>query len=421
MTLSLFGSAPLVCAFPWGAPESTCATGVLPVSHGPLSTSANPPFTARLYTTYTDVDVSDVGWSTGLNYDFELSTDSEYLYGIGGYLVHDLTSPAGFTSLHADLSESDHIGTPQKFLPLPSQLRCDGSGVTHTSTNGNTTVSSLSTLRFTVRAPDVTAGNTWSFRLSIVTLPINEAGSVSMTPYSTWPGTIATNQGRSFLFEKTFPRLVSPPASPTGDSTVTCSIASLLDTCIRPGTAEQQCFSDQSVRQCNIAHMDTALVLKDVGDDDDILLGGQDQILRVDSSFQTVKAIKFTGSGMSRVLDMVTVNGTSMLLTCATGYGRPVCHFRNPSTLALDDKANVWIATGAIPRTAEAQHGLLVTNGSLYSANYQVPVVDGGGVAANVISRSLITSASVASGQWEYQYNEPITTPVSSLLLPAIF
>lgn len=377
---------PFSKSYPWGVPESTCETGDIPFSHGTPSDSITP-FTIRLLTTYTDVDVTEHGWLSGLNYDVEISTTDMFYFGIGGYLIHDLTSNASFSSPHFNISSFDHIGSTQMFTPLAAQFRCGGAGVTHTAASNNRTVDALQSIRFTARAPDLLSGESWSFRLSIITMPISEGQSV---PYSVWPneGNVSTHPGRTFFFESSFRRFTE--MSKSAYTSISCGpIIPPVDGCSLPGTVNQQCFADQSLRRCTIPHSDTAVVLSS-DHNSDVLLGGQDLLVRVTSDFSSVQASVFTATGHSRAL--YAADAENKLLGCGTGYGRPYCQWRNLTTLTplnsgdgpFGDDGSGWFATGAIPRTSSAAYGLLVTNGSLYSAHNQVSVPSGGGAAANV-------------------------------------
>eukprot|EP00041_Stephanoeca_diplocostata_P035384 m.1247026 g.1247026 ORF g.1247026 m.1247026 type:complete len:1791 (-) comp24689_c0_seq2:25-5397(-) len=401
---------PAIHCYPWGAPESTCDTGEIPFSHGTPSDSTTP-FRTRLLTTYTDVEVSDQGWLSGLNYDIEVSTTDTFFYGIGGYLIHDITNNASLLSINPNISTFDHLGSAQMFTPLQQQLRCGGAGVTHFAAPNNRTVEALQSIRFTARAPDILSGNIWTFRLTLFTMPINEGSSI---PYRFWPneGNISTHPGQMFVFQSSFPRFSMN--SSTAYPSVSCGpMSPHVDGCSLPGSSNQQCFADQSLRRCTLTNSDTAVVLS-ADQNGDIVLGGQDMLVRVSSDFLTVQATSFTATGHSRVLHVADAG--NRLLSCGTGYGRPHCQWRNLSTLAplnsgngpFGDDGSGWFATGAIPRTSSAAYGMLVANGSLFSAHFQVPVPNDGGAAANVITRSLLTATD--DGAWNYQYSEPVQT-----------
>jgi hypothetical protein len=74
--------------------------------------------------------------------------------GIAGYLIKDLLIDrsgsevtASFAELEGEASAHDHRDTPHAYVTPAGQLRCDGNGVTHTSTAQNKTVKNVASIR----------------------------------------------------------------------------------------------------------------------------------------------------------------------------------------------------------------------------------------------------------------------------------
>ena len=125
-------------------------------------------------------------------------------------------------------------------------------------------------------------------------------------------------------------------------------------------------------------------------------------VFRTTGNLSTVSVASASATGPSRLLAMYDPDDGSevVVLSCGTGWGRPRCELRHPGNLSV--VGDSWIATGVIPRTEAGGYGLLVANGSVYSARYQSALPGRDSSDANVITRSELS----ATDDWTYRYNE---------------
>eukprot|EP00038_Savillea_parva_P008036 m.174227 g.174227 ORF g.174227 m.174227 type:complete len:1619 (+) comp13802_c0_seq1:40-4896(+) len=392
--------------YPWGAPESTCTTGSIPGSHGGLSAGI-PPFVTRLYTTYTSTDITSRGWITNRSYDLELETTSTQFYSIAGYLIHDLANTTGgsFATVDYTVSADDHFGLARSYVPAPSQLRCQGNGVTHASAAGNTTVLALDSVRFSIRAPADPTVTQWSIRFSVLTMPVAPTGS---PPYTTWPGSgnVTTYPGRAFVFTRTFQRRVAPTVP-------ACAAVPSVQSCTLPLSSGRACYLDDTIRRCAVVGGTAVAVLGGSR----IAIGGRDVVVSVPSSFASTGMMSsFTTLGDARLVASVTAAQASttetVVLVCGVGDGRPRCEYRSAANVSSRiTSPSQWLATGVVPRSASASYGLLAADGSVYSGHYQLDVPGSSNVDANLVSRSLLSDTT----NWDYRYTHQGTTANNGL------
>ena len=125
-------------------------------------------------------------------------------------------------------------------------------------------------------------------------------------------------------------------------------------------------------------------------------------VFKTTGNLSAVLVTSAAATGPSRLLAMYDADdgGEAMLMSCGTGWGRPRCELRHSGNLSV--VGDSWIATGVIPRTEAGGYGLLVANGSVYSARYQSALPGRDSSDANVITRSELS----ATDDWTYRYNE---------------
>lgn len=317
---------------------------------------------------------------------------------IGRYLIHDLTTvpqPAGggsFGTVDNSVSADDHLGVSRRFVPLPSQLRCGGSGVTHIAASGNVTVPALSTVRYSIRAPVDPTITQWSVRVSVLTMPVAATGAA---PYTTWPnnGNITLNQGRAFVFVKNFARRIAPAIT-------ACGALTPVESCTLPSGPSRECFLERELRGCPVVGASAMTILPDGR----IGIGGRGAVVVVSANFSSSGMTSATATvGDARLLAPVphpSTVGETVLLFCGVGDGRPWCEYRSTANLTTVSGTSQWLATGVIPRSATAQYGVLLTGGSVYTGHYQLAVPDNTAVDSNVITRSLLSN----TASWVYRY-----------------
>lgn len=259
-------------------------------------------------------------------------------------------------------------------------------------------MASLSTVRYSIRAPSDPAITEWTVRFSVLTMPVAPSGSAQ---YTLWPdnGNITLHQGRAFVFVRRFPKHVTPTVGE-------CSAMTSIESCTLPSLPARECFLESGLRDCPIPGAEAITPLADGR----FAIGGRSIVGIASANFTSLTLVSGTPLlGDSKLVAEVahpSMAASTALLVCGVGYGRSQCEYRELSNLLTVAGTNNWLATGVVPRNNAASYGMLVANGSVYSGRYQLNVPGNLAVDANVFSRSLLTDIT----SWGYRYTNQGST-----------